>query len=308
MASTTTNPRPSERKIRAPSDFNGDRAEASGFLNNCQTYLRLNKDSYTNDEEKIIFILSYMVGGSAGPFKEAFTTNAFAIDPDTNEEKGFGTWAQFLTRFQDAFTPLNPVDNAITQMKALKQSGTADDYVAAFRPLAIRSTITEVAVLSDYFLTGLTTGLVKSIMSVETLPTTMDGYYKLATRLDLQWRKGLELTRGAALKKTSPNAPVTTSKSTSAVRLRKLTDEERTKLRKEGRCFRCREAGHISAECPQGGQNPQTRRQIRVATSTTASTTQAEPESAIARMRALYAQFTPEEREVVVNIAEAEGF
>ena len=43
------------------------------------------------------------------------------------------------------------------------------------------NSIAEVAVLSDYFLTGLSKGLVKSIMSVEKLPTNMNAYYTLAT-------------------------------------------------------------------------------------------------------------------------------
>ena len=299
----TTPVKASERKIRAPSDFNGDRAEASAFFTTCQAYLRLNKDSYPDDESKIIFVLSYMVGGAAGAYKEAVYTHAFAIDPGTSQENGFGTWADFVKRFNEAFTPLNPVDNAITLIKALKQTGTADDYVAAFRPLAIRSGIAEVAVLSDYFLTGLSKGLVKSIMSVEKLPTDMNAYYTLATRLDLQWRKGQELTKGTAPKKDTTTTP---PKASNTVRLRKLDNEERARLRKEGRCFCCREQGHVAPDCPLGGQSNQPRRQIRVAAST--STTPAEPESAISRIHALYAQFTPAEKEEVVNIAEAEGF
>jgi hypothetical protein len=34
----------------------------------------------------------------------------------------------------------------------------------------------------------------------------------------------------------------------------KLTDEERTKLMKEGRCFRCRKLGHMSRACPDKGK------------------------------------------------------
>ena len=32
--------------------------------------------------------------------------------------------------------------------------------------------------------------------------------------------------------------------------LKKLTDAERDQLRREGKCFRCRQVGHISSQCP----------------------------------------------------------
>lgn len=44
--SQTTGTKVSERKIRAPNDFDGNCAEANTFINDCQMYLRLNKDSY----------------------------------------------------------------------------------------------------------------------------------------------------------------------------------------------------------------------------------------------------------------------
>ena len=58
--------------------------------------------------------------------------------------------------------------------------GLAEDYVAAFRPLAAQSEIVELAVLSDYFLSGLLRGLVKSVLSCATLLNTIEGYYELA--------------------------------------------------------------------------------------------------------------------------------
>ena len=318
MTTPETQNKVSERRIRAPNDFDGKRDEANSFLLSCRTYLRLNKQSYPTDEEQIIFILSHMVGGSAGPFADSYMVKAFATDPTTQTEKGFGTFTAFVEEFNTAFSPLDPVDDAITRMKSLKQTAKADDYVAEFRPLALRSGINQVAVLSDYFLSGLNTGLVRNIMSVEKLPTTMDGYYELATRLDLQWRKGQELTRGNNPKK--PQNPNTTQSASTrgpsdtkgAARLRKLTAEERNKLFKEGRCFRCREQGHRSAECPKSQETPPQRRQIRVASSgpSTGTVAAAEPppQAPISRIRAVFNELTPAEKEEVVNIAEAEGF
>jgi hypothetical protein len=37
---------------------------------------------------------------------------------------------------------------------------------------------------------------------------------------------------------------------TSPIPFKKLTEEERDQYRKEGRCFRCREKGHMARNCP----------------------------------------------------------
>src|SRR6266566_1395110 len=42
------------------------------------------------------------------------------------------------------------------------------------------------------------------------------------------------------------------------VQLKPLSNEERQTLSKEGRCFRCRQKGHMSRSCPQGTGQKQT--------------------------------------------------
>ena len=39
------------------------------------------------------------------------------------------------------------------------------------------------------------------------------------------------------------------------VQLKKLTQEERDRCMKEGRCLRCREKGHIAKNCPKAQRN-----------------------------------------------------
>ena len=56
-----------ERKIRQLPDFMGDHLKATNFLNTGHTYFYINKNAYPTEENKIIFILSFIEGGTAGP-------------------------------------------------------------------------------------------------------------------------------------------------------------------------------------------------------------------------------------------------
>ncbi|EJF59976.1 hypothetical protein DICSQDRAFT_63821 [Dichomitus squalens LYAD-421 SS1] len=158
METTAPPPKVVERKIRQPSDFSGDCLEASTFLNTCWMYLRVNKDAYSDDEDKVIFVLLFMVGRTAAPWREACEEDVFTVV--NNEEKGFGTFTDFARDFKAAFEPLSPVMDSITKLKALKQTGLAKDYIALFRPLAAHSGVKELEVLSDYFLSRLSSRLV----------------------------------------------------------------------------------------------------------------------------------------------------
>ena len=49
-----------ERAINKPTPFDGDRKKTETFLQECRVYLHINRGVYTTDEDKIIFILSFM--------------------------------------------------------------------------------------------------------------------------------------------------------------------------------------------------------------------------------------------------------
>ena len=56
----------------------------------------------------------------------------------------------------------------------------------------------------------------------------------------------------------------------------KLTDEERIQYRKEGRCFRCRQQGHMASHCPKNANrnnSNQTTTNVHESTPATPTTT-----------------------------------
>ena len=48
-----------------PNEFDGDRTKGMAFLRSCQTYFRLCPDSFSDDQMKILWALSYMKSGRA---------------------------------------------------------------------------------------------------------------------------------------------------------------------------------------------------------------------------------------------------
>jgi Zinc knuckle len=73
----------------------------------------------------------------------------------------------------------------------------------------------------------------------------------------------------------------------------RMSMEERTRLMKEGKCFRCKLFGHLSRDCPNKGQNT-------IMTTTTPKWT---GKSAASHIRTLIASMSEEEKKVL----EAEG-
>ena len=107
-----------ERKIHQPPYFTGDCLEATNFLNTCHTYLIINKNAYSMEKDKIIFVLSFMKGRMARPWKNVLMEEAYS--GGTNDAKiGFKTFATFVKKFKKAFELLSPVQDAITKLKAL---------------------------------------------------------------------------------------------------------------------------------------------------------------------------------------------
>jgi hypothetical protein len=70
----TVAPKPNKMKIRLPSDFNGDCTKTREFILNYSMYLNINDAIYNTDKKKILVVLSYMRGGTAGLWKDAFYT------------------------------------------------------------------------------------------------------------------------------------------------------------------------------------------------------------------------------------------
>ncbi|KAI5119849.1 hypothetical protein M0805_000683 [Coniferiporia weirii] len=231
-----------EINLAKPNKFDGTREYARHFLSSCETYLRVNKHIYDTDELKINFVLSFMQTRTAGDWAINCESLASAYNVDAKGNKlstivGYGTWDDFVNDFKSTFITTDDTNEAQQALIKLKQTGTADDFNNQFQSLATRSGITSPEALIALYQAGLTPALLKTIYNCDTMPSTINDWYK-----------------NNRFRKFSNNYPSSNHKSTGAStntnRPPRLTPEERDKCFKEGRCLACREKGHNSRDCP----------------------------------------------------------
>jgi len=173
-----------EIKIGTPTVFTGDRKETQQFLTEVALYLSCNEAVYNNDKKKICFALSYMKGGTAGDWK------LLKIKEYTKPDGAFPTWDAFKESVEQAFSAADEAGDARTQMRLLKQTTDADDYISKFQILASKSGIREDAALIEYFMEGLNPKIVEKMHDRETVPTTIADWYKFAAAYDNNYRRG----------------------------------------------------------------------------------------------------------------------
>jgi hypothetical protein len=175
--------KPKEMKIQLPSNFNGDYTKTRESILDCSMYLNINDTIYDTDKKNILFALSYLRGGTAGPWKDTFYTAKHTMNR-------WGSWADLETELMTAFSPSDKKGDARTKLKTLRMKGgmTADKYIAEFQTTKSQSGINEDAALIKYFMEGIPIPLMEKINTLDNVPTTLDDWMKFASRFDNLYR------------------------------------------------------------------------------------------------------------------------
>ncbi|KAI5114932.1 hypothetical protein M0805_004199 [Coniferiporia weirii] len=255
-----------EINLAKPNKFDGTREYAHRFLSSCETYLCVNKHIYDTDKLKINFVLSFMQTRTARDWAINHESLASAYNIDAKGNKlttivGYGTWDDFMKDFKSTFITTDDTNEAQQALIKLKQTGTADDFNNQFQSLATRSGITSPEALIALYQAGLTPALLKTIYNRDTMPATINDWYKAASRSDNIYRRPRTIQgpppttqQNNCFRKFSNNYPHsnnynTTGTSPNTNRPPRLTPEERDKCFKEGHCLACRKKGHNSHDC-----------------------------------------------------------
>ncbi|KIO03936.1 hypothetical protein M404DRAFT_26555 [Pisolithus tinctorius Marx 270] len=143
--------KPTELKIGAPSDFDGDQKNTMSWLYSVQTYLLVNKEIYDSDTKKVVYALLYMKKGVAHSWAATFQKTSLEKTPPS-----FGTFANFTKTFKESFTSADTTGTAIAKLHTLKQKDSVEQYITDFQTTAADSTITEDIALIKFFSQGQT--------------------------------------------------------------------------------------------------------------------------------------------------------
>jgi hypothetical protein len=195
------------------------------------------------DRQKV-YLASCLLSGAA------FTWWRFCQDRATVEEKAAITWEVMKRELKKNFQDPNELLRARRELHLLKQKGSVLSYIIEFRNLCLKINGISEDEMYYKFIFGLKDKIQEEML--KRLPDSLEEVFIMAENMDRlgqNWYLNAERARSSWVdynSKKSTYEPMEIDK----VELKKLTDQERGCFMREGRCFKCREVGHISRECP----------------------------------------------------------
>jgi hypothetical protein len=169
----------------------------------------------------------------------------------------------------ESFLPFDAPGDALSEMRNMKmgQDTSIDEHVAKFKILVSQTGLGDSAAIADFFRETLPTGLQRQVLTSDPPPVTLKDWYEKAARYHNNWKRMQRiLGRGDKTRNTTNNYQTNTTrkfifpkkeKDPDAMDVDRLTIEERNTLMREGKCFKCRQFGHLSRDCNMGNQPQQ---------------------------------------------------
>jgi len=151
-------------KLSCPLDFGRERHNSRAFLNSCSLYIHLALEQFHNEEERILWALTFFKSGRAAKWSE----NVFRQEADTGVFP-IRTWRDFEQQFRVHFFLANAEADAINALEGTSyhQGGrTVDDYLDNFQALVFDAGYTDPRTLVVKFWQGLRLGIQNQIATM----------------------------------------------------------------------------------------------------------------------------------------------
>lgn len=189
-------------KSKEPDTFDGSEPKKlNNFILLCNLYFRQNP-SYSDDETKVTFALSYLRGMALEYFEPSL------LDSDEIPE-WIDNWSAFVRTLRTQFGPIDPTGDAESGIDHLKMQDNQRiiKYNVDFNRLAIRTGWDD-SVLRHRYYTGLAERI-KDIMGQQGKPSTLEAMKTLAHTIDSRhWERLREKSRsGKGKSDDKPDKP-----------------------------------------------------------------------------------------------------
>jgi hypothetical protein len=204
------------------------------------------------------------------------------------------------------FQPYDEPAEALKDIKKLRLGdGSIMEHNSRFRLLVSQTGMKDSLALMDLYRETLPWGLQSPIIRSKHPLKTLEEWYTKATNFYVRHQRAQHLfkKRDSKPPNTSSTLPAQKKfsfpekKDSNAMDINRMSIKERTRLMKEGKCFRCKLFRHLSWDCPNKGQNI-------VTTMTTPKWT---GKSAASHIRTLIASMSEEEKKVLEEEGEKHG-
>ena len=166
-----------EPKIADPEPFEGDRLQLTNFLSQCQLKIYAQSARYPDEITKIHFAGSFLRGGAYSWFQPLLASSHKGVQPA--EFESFKTFTDALSR---VYGDPNPEITAERELRQLRQSSSATQYIAEFQRLRQYVRYNEAALISQFY-HGLRDNI-KDRLADSPRPKTLAELMKAATSHD----------------------------------------------------------------------------------------------------------------------------
>ena len=165
-----------------PPLFDGEREKVVGFINACRLYISMRMKG-VGEEEKILWVLTYIQGGVAEVWKEN------VLEERRQGMSAVETVEELFTKMREEFGEFDEESRKVDELRTLEQGGqTCDEYVQIFKKIS-RGSGYEGRPLIEEFKRGLSGNIRRRLAEAEAPPATIKEWWERSVRLDRNLRQ-----------------------------------------------------------------------------------------------------------------------